>query len=242
MPRRSTVIDAPRVSNPQRRALVIAIGLVIWMLAIGARLVQLQVNQHEELASRARSQQVGAIETSPSRGQLLDRQGRELARSIDTESFFADPREILNTDNTARRITAVTGQDRAELAGRLSEAKETNKKFVWIVRRLDIPSASKLDQLNLDGIYSRKEPKRYYPNDSLAAHVLGFVGTDEIGLSGVEQYYNEKIRGEGGKLYLERDGSRERRVLDSYEVQPHPGQTVVLAIHQTNQSPTEQAP
>ena len=239
MPRRSTVIDAPRVSNPQRRALFIAFGLVVWMLAIGARLVQLQVNQHEELASRARSQQVGAIETSPSRGQLLDRQGRELARSIDTESFFADPREILNTDNTARRITAVTGQDRAELAGRLSEAKETNKKFVWIVRRLDIQSASKLDQLNLDGIYSRKEPKRYYPNDSLAAHVLGFVGTDEIGLSGVEQYYNEKIRGEGGKVFLERD--RDRRAFESYEVQPHPGQTVVLTIDQTIQYRTEQA-
>ena len=239
MPRRSTVIDAPRVSNPQRRALFIAFGLVVWMLAIGARLVQLQVNQHEELASRARSQQVGAIETSPSRGQLLDRQGRELARSIDTESFFADPREILNTDNTARRITAVTGQDRAELAGRLSEAKETNKKFVWIVRRLDIQSASKLDQLNLDGIYSRKEPKRYYPNDSLAAHVLGFVGTDEIGLSGVEQYYNEKIRGEGGKVFLERD--RDRRAFESYEVQSHPGQTVVLTIDQAIQYRTEQA-
>src|SRR2546428_7045582 len=239
MPRRSTVIDAPRVSNPQRRALFIAFGLVGWMLAIGARLVQLQVNQHEELASRARSQQVGAIETSPSRGQLLDRQGRELARSIDTESFFADPREILNTDNTARRITAVTGQDRAELAGRLSEAKETNKKFVWIVRRLDIQSASKLDQLNPDGIYSRKEPKRYYPNDSLAAHVLGFVGTDEIGLSGVEQYYNEKIRGEGGKVFLERD--RDRRAFESYEVQSHPGQTVVLTIDQAIQYRTEQA-
>ena len=239
MPRRSTVIDAPRVSNPQRRALFIAIGLVIWMLAIGARLVQLQVNQHEELASRARSQQVGAIETSPSRGQLLDRQGRELARSIDTESFFADPREILNTDNTARRIAAVTGQDRTELAGRLSEAKETNKKFIWIVRRLDIQSASKLDQLNLDGIYSRKEPKRYYPNDSLAAHVLGFVGTDEIGLSGVEQYYNEKIRGEAGKVFLERD--RDRRAFESYEVQSHPGQTVVLTIDQAIQYRTEQA-
>src|SRR5436309_3196990 len=209
------------------------------MLAIGARLVQLQVNQHNDLTARARNQQLGAIETSPSRGQLLDRQGRELARSIDTESFFADPREILNTDNTARRITAVTGQGRTELAGRLSEAKETNKKFIWIVRRLDIQSASKLDQLNLDGIYSRKEPKRYYPNDSLAAHVLGFVGTDEIGLSGVEQYYNEKIRGEGGKVFLERD--RDRRAFESYEVQSHPGQTVVLTIDQAIQYRTEQA-
>ncbi len=88
-------------------------------------------------------------------------------------------------------------------------------------------------------MYSRKEPKRYYPNDTLAAHVLGFVGTDEIGLGGVEQYYNEKIRGEAGKVYLEHD--RDRQAFDSYEVQPHPGQTVVLTIDQVIQYRTEQA-
>ena len=156
------------------------------MLVIGGRLVQLQVNQHENLSARARNQQLGAIETSPTRGQVLDRQGRELARSIDTESFFADPSEITNPDETARRIASITGQDRTELTSRLRNAKDANKKFIWIIRRLDVATGGKLDVLELDGVYSRKEPKRYYPNDSLAAHVLGFVGTDEIGLSGVE--------------------------------------------------------
>src|SRR5260370_33961734 len=107
------------------------------------------------------------------------------------------------------------------------------------MRRMDLQSAGKLDALNLDGVYSRKEPKRYYPNDSLAAHVLGFVGSDEIGLSGVEQYYNEKIRGESGKLFFEMD--RDRRAFERYEVQPHPGQSVVLTIHQVIQYQTEQA-
>jgi cell division protein FtsI (penicillin-binding protein 3) len=214
-------------------------GLVGWMLVIGARLVQLQVHQHDDLSARARNQQIGTIETTPTRGQVLDRQGRELARSIDTESFFADPREIPNPDEAARRIAAITGQDRAELANHLREAKASNKKFVWITRRLDVTTANKLDVLELDGVYSRKEPKRYYPNDSLAAHVLGFVGSDEVGLSGVEQYYNEKIRGDSGKLFLEMD--RERRAFESYEVQPHPGQTVVLTIDQVIQYRTEQA-
>jgi cell division protein FtsI (penicillin-binding protein 3) len=209
------------------------------MLAIGARLVQLQVHQHEDLSVRARNQQLGAIETSPTRGQVLDRQGRELARSIDTASFFADPREIPNTDDTARRVASITGQNRAELATRLRDAKDSNKKFIWLIRRLDVSTANKLDALELDGVYSRKESKRYYPNDSLAAHVLGFVGTDEIGLSGVEQYYNDKIRGESGKLFLERDARRQ--VFESYEVQAHPGQTVVLTIDQTIQYRTEQA-
>ena len=239
MPRRSTAIDAPRPGNSRRRALFIAMGLVAWMLLIGGRLVQLQVSQHDDFTARARNQQLSAIETSPTRGQLLDRQGRELARSVETESFYADARDISDPNGTAKRIAAITGQDRDELARRLAVAIDAKKQFVWITRRVDSESAKKLDAMELKGVYSRKEPKRFYPNDSLAAHVLGFVGTDEIGLSGVEQSYNEKIRGESGKVYLEMD--RERRAFESYEVQPNPGQTVVLTIDQTIQYRTEQA-
>src|ERR1700756_1669580 len=98
MPRRSVAVQLSRSPSPQRRAFVIGVALVLWMLVISGRLIQLQISQHEYLSARARSQQLGTIETNPSRGQLLDRQGRELARSIDTESFFADPNEIENVD------------------------------------------------------------------------------------------------------------------------------------------------
>jgi cell division protein FtsI (penicillin-binding protein 3) len=209
------------------------------MLLIGGRLVQLQVSQHDDFTSRARNQQLSAVETSPTRGQVLDRQGRELARSIETESFYADPRDISDPKDTAKRIAAITGQDRDELAQRLAAAVDAKKQFVWITRRLAIESAHKLDAMELKGVFSRKELKRYYPNDSLAAHVLGFVGAEQNGLGGVEQFYNEKISGEAGKVYLERDA--ERRVFESYEVQPNPGQTVVLTIDQTIQYRTEQA-
>jgi cell division protein FtsI (penicillin-binding protein 3) len=239
MPRRSTVIETPRAGNSHRRVLFVVIGLVVWMLLIGGRLVQLQVSQHDDFTARARNQQLGSIETSATRGPVLDRQGRELARSIETASFFADPREILDSNDTAKQIAAITGQDRTELTRRLNTAIEAKKQFIWVTRRVDIEVAKRLDALELKGVYSRKEPKRYYPNDSLAAHVLGFVGTEEIGLSGVEQYYNEKIRGESGKVYMEVD--RERHAFDSYEVQPNPGQTVVLTIDQTIQYRTEQA-
>ena len=239
MPRRATANEAPRIENSHRRILFVAIVLVLWMLAIGARLVQLQIHQHDNLASRARNQQLSSIETAPTRGQVLDRQGRELARSLDTESFYSDPGEVKNIDETVRKIASVTGLDRADLIKRFSDAKDANKKFIWIVRRLEMERANKLDALELEGVYSRKEPKRYYPNDTLAAHVLGFVNADELGLGGVEQSYNEKIRGEAGKVYLEVD--RDRRAFESYEVQPHPGQTVVLTIDQLIQYRTEQA-
>lgn len=238
MPLRSVTIER-ETADPRRRATFVALGLVAWMVIVGARLAQLQISQHAELSARARNQQLGAVETSPTRGLLLDRQGRELARSVETASFFADPREIQNVNETARKISSATGQNQDELVARLREAKESDKKFIWLIRRIDLERATKLDAMTLDGVYSRKEPKRYYPNDTLAAHVLGFVGTDEIGLGGVEQYYNEKIRGEAGKVYLETDARR--RAFESYEVQPHPGQTVVLTIDQTIQYRTEQA-
>src|SRR5882762_6364225 len=239
MPRRATANEVPRTQPSHRRILGVAIVLVFWMLAIGARLVQLQIHQHDNLATRARNQQLSSIETAPTRGQVLDRQGRELARSLDTESFYSDPSEVKNIDETVRKIASVTGLDRADLIKRFNDAKDANKKFIWIVRRLEIERAHKLDALEIEGVYSRKEPKRYYPNDTLAAHVLGFVNADELGLGGVEQSYNEKIRGEAGKVYLEVD--RDRRAFESYEVQPHPGQTVVLTIDQLIQYRTEQA-
>src|SRR5204863_1221091 len=148
-------------------------------------------------------------------------------------------REISDPNGTAKRIAAITGQHRAALARRLAVALDAKQHFVWITRRVDSESGKKLDAMERKGVYSRKEPKRFYPNDSLAAHELGFVGTDEVGLGGVEQFYNDRIRGESGKLYLETDA--QRRAFESYEIQPHPGQTVVLTIDQTVQYRAEQA-
>lgn len=237
MPRRS--IPLPEPDKSRKRVFVITLVLIGWMFVIGARLVHLQVSQHDDLTNRARKQQLGAIETSAMRGQVLDRQGRELARSVETKSFYADPSEITDVDGTARRIASVTSLDRKTLVGRLRDAQEANKKFFWIARRVDEQTAGKLDALNLEGVYYRTEPKRYYPNDALAAHVLGFVGADEIGLGGVEQFYNDRIRGEAGKVFVEKDAIH--RAFESYEVQPHPGQTVVLSIDQTMQYRAEQA-
>src|SRR5713226_6254175 len=118
MARRDKANHATMSGKFSGRALIVTVALVAWMLAIGARLVQVQISQHDDLTARARSQQLGAIETSPTRGQVLDRQGLDFARRADTESFFADPREIDNVERTARNIAAATGLDQTELAKR----------------------------------------------------------------------------------------------------------------------------
>ena len=224
------------------RALLVGAFIGFWMLAISARLVFLQVSQHNELAVRARQQQQNAIETTPQRGELLDRQERELARSVETVSLFVDPEGFKQPGDmqcTAGYLSAALGLKYSDLTHQFQQAQTDGRRFLWIARRLDAEQGDKIMALNLPGLESRKEPKRYYPNGSLAAHVLGFVGLDGKGLAGLEQSYNTKVAGEPGKLFLEKDANG--RPYESSEIASKPGQTIVLTIDQSIQYKAEQA-
>src|SRR5262245_49767816 len=223
------------------RALLVAAFIGFWMLIVIARLVHLQFSQHETLADRARQQQQNAIETTAQRGELLDRQERQLARSIQTVSLFLDPfgLDAAALDCTAAELSSSLGLNHEDLVKEFSEAKAENKRFIWVARRIDADQAAKITALGLPGLQSQLEPKRYYPNGPLAAHVLGYVGVDGKGLGGVEQFYNAKIAGEPGQLFLERDAKG--KPYESYEIASKPGQTVVLTIDQTIQYQAEQA-
>ena len=223
------------------RVLFVAAFIGFWMLVISARLVYLQFSQYEALADRARQQQQNEIETSPQRGELLDRQERQLARSVQTVSLFLDPDglDAATLDRNAQQLAKSLGLKQAELAKEFHDAAAAKKRFIWIARRLDADVANKIVELNLPGLQTQLEPKRYYPNGSLAAHVLGYVGLDGKGLGGVEQFYNAKISGEAGHLLVEKDANG--KPYESYEIASKPGQTVVLTIDQTIQYQAEQA-
>jgi len=223
------------------RALLVAAFIGFWMLIVTARLVHLQFSQHGTLADRARQQQQNAVETTGQRGELLDRQGNQLARSVQTVSLFLDPDglDVPALQHTAAELSRVLGLNQAELAKDFQKAHAEKRRFIWIVRRLDADQAAKVTALNLPGLQSQLEPKRYYPNGSLAAHVLGYVGLDGKGLGGVEQFYNAKIAGEPGRLLIERDAKG--KPYESFEIASKTGQTVVLTIDQTIQYQAEQA-
>ena len=222
------------------RALFVAAFIAFWMVVVCARLVHLQFSQHETLADRARQQQQNSFETAPERGDLLDRHGRQLARSIQTVSLFLDPDglDAATLDRNAKQLSQSLGLKYADLAKEFREAHAEKRRFVWIARRLDADHANKIVAMNLPGIQPRLEPKRYYPNGPLASHILGYVGLDGKGLGGVEQFYNAKISGEPGKLFLERDAKG--KSYESYEIASKPGQTVILTIDQTIQYQAEQ--
>ena len=223
------------------RALFVAAFIGFWMLVVCARLVYLQFSQYDSLANRARQQQQNSIETSPQRGELLDRQERQLARSVQTVSLFLDPDglDAETLDRTAQQLAQALGMKHADLTKQFREAREEKRRFIWVARRLDADHAGKIVAMNLPGIQTRLEPKRYYPNGPLAAHVLGYVGLDGQGLGGLEQFYNTKISGEPGRLFLEKDANG--KPYESYEIASKPGHTVVLTIDQSIQYQAEQA-
>jgi cell division protein FtsI (penicillin-binding protein 3) len=129
--------------------------------------------------------------------------------------------------------------DEKKLVAQLGEARSGASQFVWIARRLDADDARKMLALHLPGIHSRQEAKRFYPNGSLAAHVLGFVGIDNAGLAGIEQSFNQKISGDAGKLFLEKDSGG--RSYESFEVASKPGQDLVLTLNEMVQYRAEKA-
>ncbi len=234
-----------------RRTLFVAAFVVFWMLGISARLVYLQVSSHDQLVERAHKQQQDAIDTAPQRGSVLDRRERELARTIDMTSVFVAPDEFKTEkketeaqtlgeiDCTTAELASVLGLNQAELADQISEGRKNGRGFLWIARRIDADKAQALEAMELPGVHTRKEPKRFYPNGPLAASVLGFVGLDGNGLAGVEQQFNEKITGEPGKLFIEKDSRG--FAYESTEIPGQPGQTVVLTLDQSIQYQAEAA-
>ena len=173
--RPATTVARPDASR--RRAFVVITLLCCWMVAIGARLVYLQTSQHEWLSARARSQQQQrVVPTAPVRGLILDRQGKELARSVEAASFFAVPGEVEDAGDLAARLSRLLKLDARVLAERVRQAKEAGRAFVWLARKVDDDAAEAVRNLQLKGVYATNESKRRYPNGDLAAHVLGFIG------------------------------------------------------------------
>jgi cell division protein FtsI (penicillin-binding protein 3) len=112
-----------RPDSSRQRTSIVVFGIAFWMFVIGVRLVQLQLFQHEFLSERARRQQDSKYATNGARGLILDRQGRELARSLDVDSFFAEPKDIKDECATAQALAPLIGTNAAALEARLRDEK-----------------------------------------------------------------------------------------------------------------------
>lgn len=194
-----------------RRGTVVALAAVLWFGAVGARLWWLQVEKHEHFAKKAAQQQQRVLDLEPPRGTIYDARGRVLAVSVDVDSVAANAQELADPRDTARRIAAALrfdAREARELERRLRSAKEGGRDFVFIARKLDPPQADAVRALDLPGIHFVRESKRYYPMRELGAQVLGFVGTDHVGLAGLEAHYDRVIAGRAGRRTVLKDAQR----------------------------------
>lgn len=217
--------NATKNSNGTERRLYIFGGLMLlWAVAIGARLVDLQIVHYGDFEQRAQRQQQRTFEISPRRGVIYDRNGNELAMSVNVNSAFAVPSEVPDLENTIALVARITGIDAGEV---LAHCK-AQRAFCWVARKLDPDTAERVRALNLKGIYFQKEPKRFYPKRELAAQVLGYVGLDDEGLSGIEREFDEQLQGTPGKMMIQRDARGQ--YFNRTEHQPEAGENIVLTL------------
>ena len=215
--------SAPRNSINTRLYLLGAI-FFFWCCVICLRLVYLQVFRYGDFEQRAQHQQQRTTEVAAKRGVIYDRAGRELAMSISVDSAFAVPTEMPDLAGTVSLIARITKTDPRELLAKCKAART----FCWVARKADAETADRIRSLNLRGIYFQKESKRFYPKRELAAQVLGYVGMDDEGLSGIEREYDDRLHGKPGRMLISVDARR--KWFGSVEKQPDPGENVVLTV------------
>ncbi len=216
-------------TNPRTRLYLLTGFLCLWLIVICLRLVYLQIFCYGDFERRALHQQQRSFELSPKRGLIFDRAGHELAMSIQVDSAFIVPTETPDLANAVSLITRITKDDPRVV---LADCK-AHKTFCWVARKADAETVERIRALNLQGIHFQKEPKRFYPKRELAAQVLGYVGTDDQGLSGLEREFNDQLQGKPGKLMISVDARK--RWFASVEKESEPGENLVLTIDQNIQ-------
>ncbi len=237
--RAATIPDLDTSRTAPARLRLLLVLCVVAAVGIVARLVVLQVAQAPELAERARKQLVRTDLLPAERGSIFDRTGRDLAISLKVPTIAADPRLVTDPRRQARLLSTLLNVDAGLLEERLSRR---GAKFAYLARKVDEQTAERVAEraAELPGVFSFLEPKRFLPADSLALPVLGKVGPEGEGLSGLEYQFRDVLAGTPGKLVTERDQQGREIPGGRIELDPSArGDDLVLTIDRSLQHETE---
>ena len=215
----------PKRLLDRRIGLIFLLFLVLLGAAAG-RAAWIGTVQAGSLSDRAATQQVEDIDVSARRGTITDRHGTELAVSEDAVTVFANPYLIEDPVRVAARVAPLLGDSEEELAKTLSERESG---FIYLRRKLDPDRGAKIAALGIEGIDTVAEPKRTYPQSSLAGQLIGTVGTDNYGLSGLEQQFEDDLHGSDGRRRLVKDAKGETISIVETD-RAEPGEDLELTI------------
>jgi len=184
------------------RIALVAAGVLALFVAAATRAIYLQIFQAADLQARADEQRHRHLELLPARGDILDRNGRELAKSIPGASVFADPSCLLGSREELGKLCRALDLKDAEVRDAL---KQGGARFAWLKRRVTPGEEAKVRALGIPGVGIAREPQRTYPKKALAGQVLGFVGIDGRGLGGLEYRFDALLTGTPQVVQAERD-------------------------------------
>lgn len=183
------------------RILVVSALLGVGMNTVLFRAFQLMVIDGNRLSAIAREDYTGRLKLPPMRGAIYDREGRELALSVQVWSVYAHPNKISDKRAVAKNLAPLIGLGVDDVFSIISK----DARFAWIKRRIPGTMGDAVRSAGLEGIVVVPEPARFYPGKELAAHVLGFVGKENQALEGLEKSYDRVLKGEQGTLLQVRD-------------------------------------
>lgn len=185
----------------RHRMIIVAVVFSMYGTGLVARLVYLQVFQHETLKAQAERQYIRRIVINTGRGIIYDRNLNALAANIEMESVYVNPGKIADKKFTADMLASILGIDNKAVAKYISAKKH----FVWIKRKCSFEEIKKLKELRLPGVGYIGETKRFYPKRELAASVIGFVGLDNQGLAGIEHQFHSVLKGVSYRKVMVKD-------------------------------------
>lgn len=214
--------------TPAGRLVALLGAMVLALVGVVARLVVLQVGDHQALAAQGLRQRVHPTDLPAERGAIVDRTGVPLAITLEARDIYADPRYVTDPIGEAAKVARVLHLRPRDVERRLQTPDAT---FVYLGRQIDVRVAERLESLGLPGIGFLEVPKRYYPAGQLAPQVLGFVGVDATGLAGLEFEYEHVLAGTPGTRTVELDGDGLPIASGMEIVQPAiPGRTLVTTL------------
>ena len=202
---------------------------VIILIAIIIKVFYIQVFAYEKISDLAESLWSRELPIKADRGLIVDRNGEVLATNITTVSLVVVPGQIDDAEAVARDLSDILGTDYQDMLKHVTKSTSIERVHPE-GRGLDYETAEAIDALGYDGVYLLKESKRYYPYDTVLSHVLGYVGIDNQGLSGIELYYDEYLTGADGAIKYFSDGKGNKLELTEVYEAPTSGITLQLTI------------
>ena len=207
---------------------IFLVVILVLVIAI-VRVFYIQVFSYKKLNNLAEALWSRKLPISADRGKIVDRKGRVLADNITTTSLVVIPNQIKDKEDAAKKLSDILKSDYKDMLAHVSK-KTSIERVHPEGRGLSYDIAEKIDALKIDGVYLVKESKRYYLYDTVLSHVLGYVGIDNQGLSGLELYYDDYLTGEDGSIKYFSDGKGHKLELSEIYEAPTSGVTLQLTI------------